>query len=87
MAVKNTRQAEKIAEEARALLARHKVSRTLIAQELDLSASAATRRLNGTVEFTGGELKKLADFLGVNIGVLFGEKQDSLPDEYPHKQD
>lgn len=48
-----------------------------LADELGISQQAVSRRLSGDVEFTAGELEKIASFLDVPVAKFFGEARAS----------
>lgn len=57
--------AQRVAAEVRANLARLRISRQSFADSLDMSLSAATRRLNGDVPFTVDEIYRAAEVLDI----------------------
>lgn len=65
---------ERVAASVRAEMARKQITQTQVAESLGLAQSAVSRRLNGHTEFTGDELGRVAELLGVPVAVLFGER-------------
>ncbi|GAA4117574.1 hypothetical protein GCM10022215_18380 [Nocardioides fonticola] len=63
-----------IAANVRAELARRRVAAGHLGAEMGLSPAAMSRRLNGDVEFTVGELQTIAGRLGVPLDLLLAEK-------------
>lgn len=57
----------------RAEMARKQVRQVRLAERLGISQAAVSRRLNGTKDFTVGELHTVADLLGVPVADLLGE--------------
>ena len=58
---------ERIAAEIRAEVARQRATQVQLAQLLDLSQAAVSRRLSGDTPFTLNELAAIAQFLNVPI--------------------
>lgn len=61
--------AEHVAAEVRALMGRHKVTQTKLAEVLGIPQSAVSLRINGKREFTLSELDALARFFGFSDAV------------------
>ena len=66
---------EQVAEEARALLARRRISGRKAAQTLGWSEFYMSRRLSGKTPFDVNDLAALADLLGVAVTAFFGEAE------------
>lgn len=62
---------ERVAEEARALLARRRISGRQVGRALYWSPAYLSRRLNGQIPFTVADLEALARFLDVPISAFF----------------
>lgn len=65
-----------VAAEVRALMARNRCRVAVLAQTLDLSRDATSKRLRGVVPFSLDELAAIAEFFGVTV-------HDLLPDSVP----
>jgi len=63
---------EVIASSARAELSRGGIAQAEVARLLGMSQQSVSRRLHGTIPFSAGELMKIANYLGVDISVLYG---------------
>lgn len=61
-----------VAGEIRAWMGRRGVTQTALAETLGLSQSQISKRLRGTIPLDIVELKKIADFLGVDVATLVG---------------
>lgn len=55
-------------------MARRGVSQTRVAERLGISQSAVSARLSGRTPFDVNELVTIADFLGVPVTALIGER-------------
>ena len=62
---------ERVPANVRAEVARRGLSQSALAAALNLTQSAVSRRLSGTVEFTASELAALAEHLQVPVSVFF----------------
>jgi transcriptional regulator with XRE-family HTH domain len=60
----------------RAELARQRKSQQDLQTRLGLSRSSMYRRLTGEAQFDAAELVIVAEFLGVTVAELFGERTD-----------
>lgn len=69
----NESNAECVAANVRAEVARRRIRQTAIAEHLGLNQQQVSRRLNGQVELTATELQRLAELLEVPVGSLYGE--------------
>lgn len=65
---------ERIAAEVRAILARKRIPQAELAQVLDISQVGVSRRLRGETPLDVNEVALIAAYLGVPIGVLYGEQ-------------
>lgn len=61
---------EQVAAEVRAALARHRKSRSELAEVLGLSLTTVGRRLSGESPFTVAEVGRIAAWLGINPASL-----------------
>ena len=52
-----------VAEEVRAMVARRRISQKRLAEALDMTPMALSRRLSGAVSISAGELMRMADVL------------------------
>lgn len=68
---------EQIAAKVRGAAAEHRTSQADIAAVLSISRMAMSRRFNGSTPFTGEDISRVASYLGVTIGSLFGEASHS----------
>ena len=66
-------QSADLAEEARAVLARRRVTQASAARAIGLSQPAISRRLSGTIPFSAAEIAALAEFVGVPVSTFYGE--------------
>lgn len=62
--------AQRVAAEVRAEMARQRKTQADLANLLTSSQAAVSRRLSGEVEFTTGQLLRVASYLGVPIAQL-----------------
>ena len=60
-----------LSDNVRAEMARHRITQTELAQALELSQSAVSRRLKGESEWTASEVMRLAQLFGIDPGRLF----------------
>lgn len=65
---------EAIAAEVRAIMARHRMHQSELAERVGLSRSGLSRRLSGHIEFTSTEVAAVAAIFGVSVAVLYGEE-------------
>lgn len=63
---------EKVAEEVRALMGRHRVSQKALGIALGLGQSGISDRVNGKVPFDVDELYAMAEFFDVPVVTFFG---------------
>jgi transcriptional regulator with XRE-family HTH domain len=69
-----TTNAEQVAANVRAEMARHRVTQAQLATVLGLHQMSVSRRLNGEVPFDVNELVAVADYLGVDPAALLPER-------------
>ncbi|WP_029291819.1 helix-turn-helix transcriptional regulator [Cellulomonas sp. HZM] len=62
--------AQRVADEVRAAMARRRVTQTMVADRLNMSQAAVSRRLSGSVAFDVNELAAVADLLGIESADL-----------------
>ena len=62
----------RVADEVRALMGRHRVSQTTLAEVLHVTQTQISRRLRGQITFDVNEIGTLAEFFGVSPAVLLG---------------
>ncbi len=62
-----------VTDKIRGIAAEKRVRQADIAEALNVSKMAVTRRFNGSVPWTDRELIILSDRLGVPVGAFFGE--------------
>ena len=81
-----------VAEEVRAMVARRRISQKRLAESLDMTPMALSRRLSGAVSISAGELIRLADVLGCRPSELLPhldsnqehfDYQSQQEDDYP----
>lgn len=75
--------AQGIAANVRAELARRRIRQERLAEALDLSQSAISRRVLGERPFLAHELKIVAKLLGVEVADLYAEVPSPSSDEPP----
>lgn len=63
-----------VAANIRAELARRRISRKTLSEQTGLSIKALTPRLQGKKDFTVGELRLVADVVGVHAADLLGSQ-------------
>lgn len=63
---------ERVAEEVRVLMTRHRIKQSDLASVLRISQGQVSARLNGRVEFTVSELEAVARYFGVSPAALLG---------------
>lgn len=63
----------RVAANVRAELARHQVRHRVLAEKIGRAPNWLSRRLNGDVAFTLGEISEVAEALGVPVTALLGE--------------
>jgi len=63
---------ERVAEEVRVLMTRHRIKQADLASVLHVSQGQISARLNGRVEFTVSELEAVARYFGVPASSLLG---------------
>lgn len=66
-----------VAAEVRAHLARRQISSRKLAEEINLTPSQLSRRLNGSIAFTVEEVGEIAKVLNVTVSALYGETSGS----------
>lgn len=64
-----------VADNIRAEMARKRMTQFQLAQHLDLSQAAVSRRLSGLTAFDVNELQQVADLLEVSPASLLGEPE------------
>lgn len=64
---------EEVADRVRGVAAERRLSRTQIAETLQVTPMSLSRRLNGKTPLTAAELSTLSDLLEVPVGRFFGE--------------
>lgn len=62
-----------VADKVRGIAAEKRVRQAQLAEALNISKMAITRRFNGSVPFTDRELIVLGRYLNVPVGAFFGE--------------
>ena len=66
----NTPTAAGLTAEVRAEMARQGISAAKVATATNINPATLSRRLNGTSDFTVGEVSRVAQFLGVTLADL-----------------
>ncbi|QLF84850.1 helix-turn-helix DNA binding domain protein [Gordonia phage BBQValindra] len=66
-----------IAATVRAEISRADARQAVVAEHLQISQSALSKRLKGTVRFTAEELVSIAELLGIPPAVLLGDDRAS----------
>ena len=67
-----------IAAEVRVILARKQIKQSAVAEVMNLSPMATSRRLRGEVSFTAEEIFTLAAFLDVDVAALHPQARTAL---------
>lgn len=62
--------AQRLSDEVRAGMARHRITQERLAQKLQMSQPAVSRRLKGEVDFTVTELAAVAELLDTTVSEL-----------------
>lgn len=62
-----------VAREVRAEIARQQVKQAELAPLLGMTQQSLSQRLTGRVQFGAGELAVIAEYLGVTVGLFYGE--------------
>lgn len=70
---------ERVAAEVRALMGRHNVTQTQLAEVLQVAQPAISKRLRGKTPFDANEIGVLAQFFNVNPAELLGERVTPRP--------
>lgn len=64
---------ERVAAEVRAEMARQRRTQTELAEHLDMSQQAVSRRMTGELAWDVDEITDIADWLGVPLAALMAE--------------
>lgn len=80
-AVRDRSPHQRVADEVRGQLARHRITQTALAQDprLRLSESAISRRLTGEIPFDVAELAAIAEILGVPMSTFVVDEPEQVP--------